>query len=119
MTRDEILALEGPALAVAVAERVMGERIMAIPRVGYVIAPVDGSWKSLPRYPEDIAAAWQVVERMREMGLRPIIVSDWNEQWLCEVYRKSEWVAQSRWYNSAPRAICEAALLAVMGEGEV
>ena len=99
MTWDEILALEDRELDFAVDRHVFG------------------GWRLyVPRYSSDIAAAWQVVERMRKRGLRPIIVSDWNEQWQCEVYRKSEWVAQSRWYNSAPRAICEAALLAVMGE---
>src|SRR5690606_19328389 len=87
VTRDEILALEDRELDAAVAERVMGwlgrpKRFAGTP---IMLAPVgEGKFTPtpVPAYSADIAAAWQVVERMREMGLRPIIVPDWNEQWL-------------------------------------
>lgn len=80
MTRDEVLALEGRELDAAIAEDVMGQTVVfAIkPWVGLESGvfsdqayriwtrsyPSGAAPRRLPRYSSDIAAAWQVAEKM-------------------------------------------------------
>lgn len=72
-----------------------------------------GGW---PSYTTDIAAAWAVVEKMREEFLYPDIISKTTE-WLCVVDKYEEEDEPIRWpvraaSPSAPLAICLAALKA-------
>jgi hypothetical protein len=72
--------------------------------------------KTLPKYSTDIAAAWQVVEKMSSR-------KDWDEHPVCIVRNyafKDMWTVELRDYDfdataeTAPLAICRAALLAAM-----
>ena len=67
-------------------------------------------WRTeIPHYSTDIAAAWQVIERMAADG------------WICDVFnRGDDWVCEMSRHDvmvtdeaGAPLAICRAALLAV------
>jgi hypothetical protein len=70
------------------------------------------------RYSEDISAAWEVVEKLREIWEEVSVVSD-SKGWETFLYHSGDdkypddvWVnAQAK---TAPEAICKAALLAVM-----
>lgn len=66
----------------------------------------------LPRYSLDIAAAWQVVEKMRE---RPVyvVVEPHPDYWRAVVYDENWYFVVSEHADTAPFAICLAALRAV------
>lgn len=67
-----------------------------------------------PPYSTDIAAAWLVVEKLQEQGVRMDILSDWHGHRTCRVARKSESLYDALgWSETAPLAICRAALRAV------
>jgi hypothetical protein len=65
-------------------------------------------------YSTDIAAAFELVEKMRERSLRPILTPDWGHQWQVIVYRQSQYVCESAWCHTLPEAICLAALDAMV-----
>ena len=115
MTRDEILALEGWQLRKAIAE-LMGwtdVRLM-VDTVLIGTPPEGGPSTDVPRYPTDISAAWQVVEKMMKHWfyiLRTVCVG--HE---CEFYRYGQTVRNTS--DTAPLAICRAALLAVFAEND-
>lgn len=68
----------------------------------------------VPPYSTDIAAAWLVVEKLQEQGVRVDILSDWHGHRTCRVARKSEILYDALdWSATAPLAICRAALRAV------
>jgi len=97
MTRDEILAMKpGRELDALIAEKVMG-----------------WSWgiigDLIPAYSTDISAAWEVVEEMGDcLHLRQHGEQGEWEAWFCG-YPNSKAHGET-----APEAICKAALLAVM-----
>ncbi len=69
----------------------------------------------LPPYPTDIAAAWQVVERMRELGWH--FEMFWRTDSDCDaIFRKEEHpyipAFAAEWGETPPLAICKAALAA-------
>ena len=67
-----------------------------------------------PEYSSDIAAAWEVVEKLREMGF-PVHIQCGQYHYGVVGYRdvlKDEWV----WAKSAPLAICRAALKALSAQ---
>jgi hypothetical protein len=81
------------------------------------IEPVNGWWDTdVPEYSTEINPAWQVVEHMRELG------------WSCEMSGFDDWyvefakiedhllIIRHRNADTAPEAICLAAL-AAMGKG--
>jgi hypothetical protein len=78
-----------------------------------------GTWEDIanPPYSTDIGAAWEVVEKMHRMdeclslNWRRGDITDDKMRWAAE-FRQSEEFAVS---DSAPLAICRAALLAVVG----
>lgn len=116
----------GWQLDALVSERVMGERVEWIGNLSYradamsardrdllaISASVATLRALVPEYTTSIAAAWLVVERLRERGLRPLLNPDWQRAWTCEVYREATFVAQSD-FCDAPLAICRAALAAI------
>jgi hypothetical protein len=67
-------------------------------------------------YSTDIAAAWEVVEKMRADGNEPDVWVDGDGDWRCSVF-VGEPPKEFSWYApTAPLAICRAALLAVNGD---
>ena len=123
MTRDEILSMPaGLEMNAIVATHVMGapEIIWEKWRDGerYPViryCPGDDVFHPVPSYSTDIAAAWQVMERLR---------CDWSEIHL--TYTPRGWyvlladsftgkkVTETGRQDSAPFAICRAALLATL-----
>lgn len=141
MTREEIMALSGRELDAAVAEHVMGWRPRWVEEPPYWMAwevelpngdmlygtivpkavpqPVwydDRDGVRCPRFSTDIAAAWEVAERLTEFEIDDldltVEVGNVMEGWACWVYSGCEEVAEAR-EETAPLAICRAALLAV------
>ena len=137
MTRDEILALEaGRELDALVAEKVMGwtwgEYSPPVEGPSKILRPPE-SWAPspdrapgsevscpgwhfrVPQYSTDIAAAWEVVEKMVPIkyGFNLAIESPpgpWGD-WEVHFYNGGTHLAFA---DTAPLAICRAALLAVM-----
>ena len=123
MTRDEILAMEaGPELDALVAEKVMGWQLTSAYQLGPAWAR-DIPWgelvlKNAVAYyahewgpSTDIAPAWKVVEKMhKEYGIDVNGLASGG--FVCTIYGvDGHW----RTYDeTAPLAICRAALLAVM-----
>lgn len=118
MTRDEILGMEaGRELDALMAEKVMGYEHLPFPAVPAFQRPTEGGVEmlfELPHYSADIAAAWEIVEEVHRLGLN---VSVWKGRlWCCGFYTKSETPQEMghSYSDTAPLAICRAALLAVM-----
>ena len=100
------------ALDAAVAERVMGWTLVES-GPGYYLS----SW-----FPStDIAAAWQVVERMHERGYRLVLESHWHSgsMWsACFVTEGLTLGDGESWGASAPWCICSAAIAALAARKE-
>jgi hypothetical protein len=135
MTKDEIMKLEGRELDAAIAERLFGWKWLEVESsAGGLVRIfrhpelfVYGAWgpkeepinyyDTLPHYSTDIAAAWLVVEKMQEkrncLSLTYGIFSgDFVFEWKAEFRMvPKDGIA---WADTAPLAICRAALLAVM-----
>lgn len=126
MTWDDVMGLEGRELDAAVAELVLGLRVVECDPVDGRYGPYtarEGHWTRvngetyplldlLPEYSTDIAAAWEVVEHLATPEESITIFPS--------TYVKGDWivavggagvVASSK---SAPEAICRAALLAAL-----
>jgi len=121
MTREEIFELKaGPELDRLVAEHITGwKEGEKGPRVAKWGVGILGE-KVLPRYSTDIAAAWSVVEKLVNLGWLVNLLSPWKGNatyhWTCYVERqgKSGWEKLEVAGDSAPAAICRAALLAMI-----
>jgi len=130
MTHNEVLAMKpGRELDALVAEKVMGwvEFSPIDPTIdfgvhgkyrwNYAKDPKDGKQKPIPWYSEDIAAAWEVVEKMLERGGCEIGCygskngAKWFEVNVITMNGEVTVTAQT-----PAEAICKAALLAVMEE---
>jgi len=129
-------------LDAAVAEKVMGYRwymdrddekvILAQPTEyfegdDFLPVPSEEAWSSTrrdignaPPYSRDIAAAWTVVEKMRERGWL-YHVGD-NKDGHVFQFGRSEWPLEKQPYKAIDPSFCRAAVLsalaAVKGEGE-
>lgn len=130
-----------------VAERVMGWRVFGTPEVyAYWTEPYEGEKRlgdmpSLPRFSTDIAAAWTVVERMREMKWLvrvqempdnyPYLDNMTGEplfyakayvtmEWMPRISERTGKLVMPRCARAttAPLSICRAALAAAEGRGE-
>lgn len=124
MTRDEILALKpGRELDALVAEKVMGWTYgHPCPEGMDCLHWVDEKGEvrdyKPPQYSTDISAAWEVFEKNGYYGN----VSYMGVEYVCTLW--SKWddeglgVDVTATGNTAPEAICKAALLAVIGEDE-
>jgi len=128
MNRDEILKMDNRELKLAVAKHVMGIAVNdGIPCkhpgcTQHVSRPCEGCGRYhpilIPDYPSDIAAAWDVVEMMRNKVIYKypvcpnIIYHHTDGLWHCE-YFSGDWMRNAT-APTAPLAICRAALLAVM-----
>lgn len=120
MTRDEILKLEaGRELDALVAEKVMGYPKEIISINGSVKSP-NGDWmvREIDEYSTDISAAWEVAEKLGSFWIDHT-VSDLGidvEFFTSLDHSKERLVATA---DTAPLAICRAALLAVMEDENV
>ena len=120
----------GPELDVAIVSRVFGENI----RSGGKIVPLDNGYATwvnstlehlyvvpLPPYSANIDLAWKVVEKMREkyhFTLSDDTNSEIGTHWLAHFYnnRVTPFISSDSFSSrseTAPLAICRAALLAV------
>lgn len=129
LTKEEILKLEGRELDAAVAEYVMGlkceVRLRGETNMMTVYQPlVDGMhsredaerYGSPLPYSTDMGAAWQVVDRLRQMGRVVVLKADG--------LRRPPNAAYTVLVDSLPRvdgrymerAICQAVLLAVVAD---
>lgn len=117
MTRDEIMNIP----AGRDMDKLIAEKIMALTGIrwstsyptdwiysnGEYVVGKNLGWDALPRYSTDISAAWEVVEKLRHRGLFQINV--WHND-MCQVNLSNCDAVVS---ETAPLAICRAALLAV------
>ncbi|WP_340011773.1 hypothetical protein MHI32_01535 [Paenibacillus sp. FSL H7-0690] len=135
LTREEILALDPIELGPAVAEHIFQAKVIGkenFPELRLLIGwfgkeawkPMKGTWHNAewrnseekawldcPRFGEDISAAWEVLNKVIEMGME--INVGFYKKWDCDLdYRGTQWNEQA---DTAPEAICKTALLAVLG----
>lgn len=119
VTREEILAMApGPELDELVRGGVF-RWVFTDNRdfCGILLPPADPP--TPPPYSTDIAAAWQVVEKMREKGFR-YFHQEYTDGLYCVFVRYGSTIDDtpftiSQWdANRTPEAICKASLLCVM-----
>lgn len=135
MTSDEILnEPAGPRMDAWVTEYVMGVkprdvRVCGSDEIVTVYNAnksfIDGGWGKLdllrygtpPNYSTDIAAAWEVVERMKKAGCTTKLSVYRGHGYWCEFSNQPPLVcAGSEDDDSMPLAICRAALLTTLEE---
>jgi hypothetical protein len=115
MTEKEILSLKaGRELNIRVAEAVMGRRYTQDETFGDLEVDRQMVYGSLQPYSEDISAAWQVMEQMK--GYNPRIAFDTHSQkWEATFsIREAGFTCPVVLADTAPEAICKAALLALL-----
>jgi hypothetical protein len=104
----------GRALDAVVAEGVMGLKLGPAPMSGsFKITCVrvgDREWRSLPYYSTDIAAAWPVLEKLREN--QNIDIHEYSEGWEVVLIGPGSHAVTGQ-ADTASHAICLAALRAV------
>ncbi|WP_340389520.1 hypothetical protein [Paenibacillus sp. FSL E2-0151] len=108
LTREQVLmAKPGDHLDLLVAINVMGFE-PSNQRSGWVRI---GALATYPkRYSTDISAAWEVLNKMIYFGMEVNV--GFYEKWDCALdYNGTNWCEQA---ETAPEAICKAALLAVL-----
>ena len=114
MTKEEILAMKaGKELNIKVTEKVMGRRFTQDETFGDMEISEGMVYGYLQTYSEDISAAWQVMERMK--GYNPRIEFDsYSQKWEATFsVREANFTCPVILANTAPEAICKAALLAL------
>lgn len=136
MTREEILAMPaGPKLDALIAEKVMGwtsyESHLTCEDFGTRGEPLifwnppgmTSAGATLPPFSTDIAAAWQVVERLIERKVLLWVHVSPAGNYRCECRQVVQSEVTKSWYQrraadviaeTAPLAICHAALLATL-----
>lgn len=75
---------------------------------------IDGfDWQNeVPRFSEEIAAAWEVVEKLRRERMNISVVSDEDGGWNVEMWDYNNRQSKEVFADTAPEAICLAALRA-------
>jgi len=142
MTLGEVMALTNEELRIKAAE-LMGWRAWRKPGLhesrptvwSHPDDPTSGEGLDLiflPDFPNDIAAAWELVERMRAVGMWPMVGSPmplfddatYEGRWFGESPRgwcvawNPEMGDQEIYADTAPRAITRAFVLAMSQEAE-
>ena len=116
----------GRGLDVLIAEKVMEEEVALrcwgaeyrspIPmHASRGMLPPKRRWRNLPKYSTDISAAWEVVEKMWQLGWWATVQHQCVDgTWECDFYKGNDRMKGKDWYSSlassAPLAICSAAL---------
>lgn len=124
LTREKILSMPaGRELDALVAEKVMGWKQCSMEGVRiktcYGKPPEfgrnDGRVR-IPGYSTDISAAWEVVEKVKQMNWF-FILSDnlFPDKWEASLFWDPNGTMIEARAETAPEAICKASLLAVMG----
>lgn len=104
MTQEEIMAMEpGVELNAKVAEQVIGRVVAKDDVFGYMERDDGSVWNLLQPYSEDMSVAELVVEKMIKLGYDDAIY----------------WADFGNGIYTEPEAICKAALLAILDEGEI
>lgn len=118
LTREQVLGMEaGPEMDELVAVMIMGYESSKV-RNGWVEL---GNFATYPkRYSTDIAAAWEVVEKVREKGWGMAIVNAFSQEpdgpgYGCHL--RNGMKTHTGYAETAPLAICRAALLTTI-QGE-
>lgn len=114
LTREEILAMEpGRRLDSEIGMRIMGFKEITIVGDYYFTDPID---TQLKRYSTDISAAWEVFESFNDMRIQRYETMGGTFKYGCRIDYIVEKEFQSAITNAdtAPEAICKAALLAVL-----
>ncbi|GAB7057397.1 hypothetical protein JCM16163A_41460 [Paenibacillus sp. YK5] len=123
LSREEILAMpSGRELDVLVAEKVMRGTahtyVFNNKTINGMMVPIENGTRisRIPHYSTDISAAWEVVEKMKRNDW-VFVINSISEEWTALFYldRIHEHEVTC---NSAPEAICKAALLAIMNGGD-
>jgi hypothetical protein len=119
----KVAALTSSELDVMVAERVFGwvrdHDAESQTATGSPIWEAPGKeylQNGTPDYSTDIAAAWLVVEKMRERGISMDLTglaNKYDQQWSCTFGDPETQNGECSDAASAPEAICRAALLAI------
>ena len=115
MNEKEILAMKaGRALNIQIAEVVLERRYTQDETFGDLEVDSQMVYNSLQPYSEDISAAWQVMEKMK--GYNPRIAFDTHSQkWEAAFsIREANFTCPVVPADTAPEAICKAALLALL-----
>ncbi|SDJ62085.1 BC1872 family protein [Paenibacillus naphthalenovorans] len=120
LSREEILAMpSGRELDALVAEKVMGWNVKFMGDIlwGWMYSETERNrWYNVPKFSADISAAWKAVEKMKRNDW-VFVINSISEEWTALFYldRIHEHEVTC---NSAPEAICKAALLAIMNGGD-
>lgn len=104
----------GPEMDVLVAEKVMGWRRVPSRPGRWTVpgAPPEANYPSaVPPFSTSPLDAFEVVEKLRGEGLRPIIMPDWGRQWQVVIYRGARLIEQGPFCDTMPEAVCKAALM--------
>lgn len=120
MTRDEILNMPaGRYLDSKIAEMVMGLTVdyeFDEPHIPSLRDKYD-EWGYLPNYSTDISAAWEVIEKIKDEHLTfDMFYRPHEQKWWVTVFA-SDHAKDHGIADTAPLAVCRAALLAVMKNG--
>jgi len=99
----------------------VAERVMGVDLNPDLYRIEDNNMLTIPAYGSDIKAAWLVVEKLRELDFWVMMGDhDVNDEgtieeiWWCKFYPSDENILERIEYaNTAPKAICLAALSAV------
>lgn len=128
MTKEEILELEpGREIDCLIAEKIMGWKVIEGSYINSVYIVGDDDYKEIGscNFSTDISAAWEVVEKMKELHYDTAELYRFTDnKWLvkfvcsygpCPYHNNPEntWHGSSVTAQTAPEAICKAALLAV------
>lgn len=115
MTKEEILSLKaGKELNIKIAEAVMRKSYAQDETFGDMEIDSERVYNTLQPYSEDISAAWLVMEKMK--GYNPRIAFDTHSQkWEAAFsLREADFTCPVVLADTAPEAICKAALLALL-----
>jgi hypothetical protein len=134
MNREQTLAMQpGRELDALVAEKVMGLCVLDSVNMygdGCVVSDAGmDEWEKhreygkvddpdlLEPYSTHIAAAWEVVEKMKATHICKVVGLSSTGEWFASIKPKEAGIFSSHAYApTAPEAICKAAILAVMEE---
>lgn len=132
LTREKIVAMEPVELGPAVAEHIFKAKVIGkenFPELRLLIGwfgkeawkPMKGNWRNAewrnsderawldcPQFGEDIGAAWKIIECLKDK-MDISVYTDGNGKYASEC---GKWTVDD--CETAPEAICKAALLAVL-----
>ena len=117
MTRDEVMLMTDEELRIKADELLLpGNKIAWFcDRLARFYGDLDYDW--LPDYPNDIAAAWELINKLHKQyevavfSNYTLLVPITDEFWRCSVSIDQMLIAEAKDADSAPRAITRAFIL--------